>query len=86
MDLMHIVWSVIVGFVVGLLARAIMPGADHMGFIATSVLGIVGSFVGGFLGSLIWKPKEGQALFHPAGFFLSVMGAVIVLFVWHRLQ
>ena len=85
MGIMHIVWSVIVGFVVGLLARALLPGADHMGFIATSVLGIVGSFVGGFLGSLISKPKEG-ALFHPAGFFLSVIGAVILLFAWHHLQ
>ncbi len=86
MSIMHIVWAVIVGFVVGLIARAIMPGADHMGFIATSVLGIVGSFVGGFLGSLIWKPKEGAAFLHPAGLFLSVVGALLVLFVWHHLQ
>ncbi len=86
MGIMHMVWSVIVGFVVGLVARAIMPGADHIGFIATSALGIVGSFVGGFLGSLIWKPTEGQSAFHPAGFVLAVVGAVILLFVWHHLQ
>ncbi len=85
MGVMHIIWSVIVGFVVGLVARAITPGTDHMGFIATSVLGIVGSFVGGFLGSLIWKPKEGGAV-HPAGFILSVVGAVLLLVVWHHLQ
>ncbi len=86
MGIMHIIWAVIVGFIVGLVARAIMPGADHMGFLATSLLGIVGSFVGGFVGSLIWKPTEGQSAFHPAGFFLSVIGAIIVLFVSHRLQ
>ena len=85
MGVMHIVWSVIVGFVVGLVARAIAPGADHLGFIATSVLCIVGSFVGGFLGSLIWRPKEGASV-HPAGFILSVVGAVLLLVVWHYLQ
>lgn len=84
MGIMHIVWSVIVGFVVGLLARAIMPGADHMGFLATSVLGIVGSMVGGFIGGMISKPVEG-ATFHPAGIVLSVVGALVVLFVWQRL-
>ena len=85
MGIMHIVWSVIVGFVVGLVARAITPGADQMGFIATSVLGIIGSFVGGFLGSVIWKPKEGGTV-HPAGFFLSVVGAVLLLVLWHHLR
>ena len=85
MGIMHMVWAVIVGFVVGLIARAIVPGADHMGMIATSVLGVVGSFVGGMLGSVIWKPKEGQA-FHPAGFVMSVAGAILILFVWHHLQ
>ena len=44
--MIHILWSVIVGFVVGLIARAIMPGVQHMGFIATTLLGIGGSFVG----------------------------------------
>jgi uncharacterized membrane protein YeaQ/YmgE (transglycosylase-associated protein family) len=84
MGIMHIIWSVIVGFVVGLVARAIVPGADHIGFLATSALGIVGSLVGGFLGSVISKPTEGSQ-FHPAGFFLSVVGAIITLVVWHHL-
>jgi uncharacterized membrane protein YeaQ/YmgE (transglycosylase-associated protein family) len=57
MGIMHIVWSVIVGFVIGLVARALMPGVDHMGFFATAALGIVGSFVGGFLGNLIKTPS-----------------------------
>ncbi|MGH7895076.1 MAG: GlsB/YeaQ/YmgE family stress response membrane protein [Candidatus Binatia bacterium] len=84
MGIGHVIWSVLVGFVIGLVARAIMPGADHMGFLATSVLGIVGSLAGGFLGSLVSKPHEG-ATFHPAGFALSVVGAMIVLFVWQRI-
>jgi len=80
---MHILWSIIVGFVVGLCARALLPGAQHLGFILTSILGIVGSFVGGFLGSLISKPKQGS-MFHPAGFIMSVIGALIVLYLWTR--
>jgi uncharacterized membrane protein YeaQ/YmgE (transglycosylase-associated protein family) len=85
MGVMHIIRSVIVGFVVGLIARAIVPGADQMGFFATAALGIVGSFVGGFLGNLIRRPSEG-AQFHPAGFAMSVLGAIVALFVWHQLH
>jgi len=83
MGVVHILWSVITGFVVGLFARAIMPGADHMGFLATSLVGVLGSLVGGFIGGLVSRPKEG-AVFHPAGFFLSVVGALVILFVLRR--
>lgn len=84
MGVMHIVWSVIVGFVVGLIARAVMPGAQSMGFFMTSIIGIVGSFVGGFIGSLISKPEPGSN-FHPAGFFMSIVGALVVLGAWRFL-
>ncbi len=77
--MLHLIWSVIVGFVVGLIARAILPGADHMGFIMTSLLGIVGSVIGGYIGRLINKPEPG-ATFHPAGFLMSIVGAVVLLF------
>ena len=80
----NLIWSVVVGFVIGLIARAIMPGVQHMGFIATTALGIAGSLLGGLLGGLISKPKEG-AKFHRAGFVLSIIGAIIVLFLWQRL-
>jgi uncharacterized membrane protein YeaQ/YmgE (transglycosylase-associated protein family) len=83
MRLGHILWSIVVGFVVGLIARAILPGADHIGFIATVALGIVGSLVGGLIGSLISKPKDGAA-FHPAGFVMSIVGAVILLVIWRH--
>jgi len=85
MGLMHLVWAVIVGFIAGLLARALMPGPDPMGFLGTVALGIVGSVVGGFLGGLIWRPRE-EAPFHPAGFVMSVVGAIVVLFVWQRVR
>lgn len=79
--MLHILWSIIVGFIVGLIARALVPGTQHMGFLATSVLGIIGSLVGGLLGRLISKPREG-APFHPAGFFLSIVGAIVLLLIW----
>jgi uncharacterized membrane protein YeaQ/YmgE (transglycosylase-associated protein family) len=81
MSVIHILWSILIGFIVGLIARALMPGVQHMGFIATVVIGIVGSLVGGVLGSLISRPRQGS-WFHPAGFFLSIVGALVVLFLW----
>jgi len=82
--MLHLIWSVIVGFIIGLIARAIVPGADQMGFIATAVVGIVGSLVGGFIGTLIKRPEPG-ATFHPAGFLMSIVGAVVLLVVWRAM-
>ena len=81
--MLHIIWSIIVGFVIGLLARAIVPGAQHMGFLATALLGILGSVVGGLLGRLISRPKEGST-FHPAGFLMSIVGAIVLLVIWMK--
>jgi uncharacterized membrane protein YeaQ/YmgE (transglycosylase-associated protein family) len=83
--MLHILWSIIVGFIVGLIARAVVPGAQHMGFIATVILGILGSLIGGLLGRLISRPKEGSA-FHPAGFFLSIVGAIVLLVIWAHVR
>ena len=82
--MLHIIWSIIVGFIIGLIARAIMPGAQHMGFIVTTLVGIGGSFVGGLIARIFSPPKEG-AFIHPAGIILSVIGAMIVLFVMSRM-
>jgi uncharacterized membrane protein YeaQ/YmgE (transglycosylase-associated protein family) len=79
--IVHVLWSIIVGFFVGLIARALLPGNDKMGFIATVVVGILGSLVGGFLGGLISKPAPGSK-FHPAGFFMSIICAILLLFLW----
>lgn len=77
--MLHIIWSIVVGFFVGVLARFFYPGAIHLGFILTVLLGIGGSIVGGLIGSLISKPADGAA-FHPAGILMSIVGAVILLF------
>ena len=81
--MLHILWSIIVGFFAGLLARAVYPGANPMGLVKTTILGIVGSIVGGLIARLIWK-HEPEQKFHPGGLVLSIIGAVIVLFVWQR--
>ena len=82
--MLHIIWSVLVGFVVGLIALWFVPEAGHMGFWATSFVGIGGSIVGGLIARIFSQPKDG-AFFHPAGFFLSIIGAVILLFALIKL-
>jgi uncharacterized membrane protein YeaQ/YmgE (transglycosylase-associated protein family) len=77
--MLHIIWSILVGFIIGLIARALMPGVQHMGFIETSLVGIGGSILGGLIARIFSKPADG-AIFHPAGFLLSIIGAVIVLY------
>ncbi len=81
----HIVWSIIVGFFIGLIARAVLPGTDQMGFIATTGVGIVGSVIGGFVGRLIKTPEPGSK-FHAAGFFMSIVGAVVLLLALRFIQ
>ncbi len=78
--MLHLIWMLLTGFIVGLFARAIMPGADHMGLFATALLGIAGSFVGGLLVRLVHRPEPGSA-FHPAGMLGSVVGAVLLLYL-----
>jgi len=82
--MLHFIWYIIVGFIVGLIGRAIMPGAQALGFIMTTLIGIGGSIVGGLIGRLFSKPEPG-ATFHPAGFIMSIIGAIILLFVWIKL-
>ena len=81
--MLHIIWSIIVGFIVGLIARAIMPGVQQMGFIMTTLLGVGGSIVGGLIGRLFSKPEPGSS-FHAAGFIMSLVGALLLLFLWGR--
>lgn len=80
MGIMGIIWMIIVGFIVGLLARFFYPGAIALGFWMTTLLGIGGSIVGGVIGSLIWKSPDGK--FHPAGIVLSIVGALILLWAY----
>lgn len=79
---MGIIWIIIVGFVAGLVARFLAPGPNNpAGFILTTVLGIVGAFLATLIGQTIgwYRPDQG------AGFVAAIIGAVVVLFIWHRL-
>jgi uncharacterized membrane protein YeaQ/YmgE (transglycosylase-associated protein family) len=79
---MHFIWMAIVGFIVGLVARAVLPGTQSLGIILTSVLGIVGALVAGFLGQAIGIYQSGEA----AGFIASVIGAILVLFIYGKIK
>jgi uncharacterized membrane protein YeaQ/YmgE (transglycosylase-associated protein family) len=75
---MTILWTILIGFVVGLIARALMPGRDSAGVIVTTALGIVGAVVGSLVGRGLGMYAEGE----PAGFFMSLIGAMAVLFAY----
>ena len=60
--MLHVIWHIIVGFVVGLVARAVMPGAQSMGLIKTTLLGIVGGVVGGLIGAALFQTRTGLGL------------------------
>lgn len=72
---MGIIGTIVIGFLVGLLARFLKPGNDKMGFIMTTVVGIAGAFLGSYLGQLLGIYEVGQ----PAGFLGAVVGAILVL-------
>jgi uncharacterized membrane protein YeaQ/YmgE (transglycosylase-associated protein family) len=75
---MHIVWTILIGFVAGLIARAIMPGKHAMGFFLTAALGIAGSLVATYGGQALNWYSAGQG----AGFIGSVVGAIVVLVIY----
>ena len=79
---MGIVWTIIIGFIVGLLAKFLTPGRDPGGFIITALLGIVGSLVATFGGQALGLYRAGE----PAGFFGSLVGAIIVLAIYHFMR
>ncbi len=78
-------YYLIVGFIVGLLARAIMPGRQHMGIILTTVLGIVGSFIGGLIGNLFGGTHDLWSI-RASGWILSIIGAVLLLAIAQAVQ
>jgi uncharacterized membrane protein YeaQ/YmgE (transglycosylase-associated protein family) len=80
MGIMGIIGTIIVGFIVGVLARFFYPGAVPLGFWLTVALGIGGSIVGGLISSLIWKSPDGK--FHPAGWIMSLIGALLLLWLY----
>jgi uncharacterized membrane protein YeaQ/YmgE (transglycosylase-associated protein family) len=78
---MHYVWIVIVGLVVGALAKLFMPGRDPGGFIITIIIGIAGSFLASFLGKAAGLYRQGES----AGFIASILGAMLLLFVYRMI-
>lgn len=75
---MGIIAFIIIGLIAGLIARAILPGRQSMGLLATTLLGMVGSLVGGLVGSLF--VRDGRLFdLHPSGLLMSVVGAIVVL-------
>jgi uncharacterized membrane protein YeaQ/YmgE (transglycosylase-associated protein family) len=81
--MMNIISTIIVGFVVGLIARFIYPGGVPAGWILTTLLGIGGSFVGTFIGGLFTREKDMMKI-SPAGFLMSIVGALVLIFLAHR--
>ena len=74
---MTIIWAIIIGFLVGIVAKFLMPGRDPGGWIVTILLGIAGSFVGGFLASALLGRQE-----QTAGWIGSIIGAIVLLFIY----
>jgi len=74
-----IIGWIIFGIIVGLVARLLHPGRDPGGFVVTCLIGIAGSLLGGFLGRAMGLYREGQG----AGFIMSVIGAILLLVIYH---
>ena len=77
-----IIYLFVVGVIAGYLARLLVPGRDPMGFVRTVLLGIVGSFVGGFLGYVLFGEDLNQGAIQASGIFGSIVGAVIALLIY----
>jgi len=78
---MHFLWMLIIGLVIGAVAKFIMPGKDPGGIIVTMLIGIAGALIAGFLGRAVGWYNEGE----PAGFFASVVGAILLLIVYRMI-
>jgi len=79
---MHILWVIIIGFIAGIIARLLAPGPNNpAGFILTTLLGMAGAFIATFIGQAIGWYRLDQG----AGLIGAIVGALIVLFIWHRL-
>jgi len=76
--MLSLIWTAIIGLIIGAVAKLIMPGKDPGGWIVTILLGLAGSFTAGYLGRLVGWYKEGQS----AGFIMSVLGAVLLLYLY----
>jgi uncharacterized membrane protein YeaQ/YmgE (transglycosylase-associated protein family) len=79
--MLSILWTALIGLIIGAVAKLLMPGKDPGGWIITMLLGLAGSFIASYLGRMIGWYKEGQE----AGFIMSVLGAILLLFLYRML-
>jgi uncharacterized membrane protein YeaQ/YmgE (transglycosylase-associated protein family) len=79
---MHILWTLLLGLIVGIIAKFIYPGRESMGWIMTIILGIAGSFVATYLGHWLHIYQAGQT----AGFIGAIVGALILLFIYNLIK
>lgn len=77
---MSLIWTIIIGFIIGVLAKLISPGKENMGFITTTLLGVGGSLLAGYVGQAIGWYRVGEG----AGFIVSVIFAVLILFLYGK--
>jgi len=75
---MHLIWTIVIGFVIGAVAKFVMPGRDPGGFIITTLLGIGGALVANWIGGMLGIYTPGEA----AGFIASVLGAILLLYLY----
>jgi uncharacterized membrane protein YeaQ/YmgE (transglycosylase-associated protein family) len=80
--MLHLIWTALIGLVVGALAKLIMPGKDPGGIFITMLIGIAGAFLGTWLGRLVGHYQPDQS----AGFLMSLVGAIILLGIYHLIR
>jgi uncharacterized membrane protein YeaQ/YmgE (transglycosylase-associated protein family) len=81
--MLHLIWYIIVGFLAGCVAKALLH--THLSITWTIVLGIIGSIIGGAVTHLFYPPSAGGR-FHAAGLIVSILGAILVLYLWHKFR
>ncbi len=79
--MLRLIWYIVVGFLAGCVAKALLH--THLSIMWTIILGIVGSIIGGAVTHLFYPPSAGGR-FHPGGLIVSILGAILVLFLWHK--
>lgn len=79
---MGLIWTIVIGFLAGVVAKFIFPGKENMGFLMTTVLGIAGALVASFLGKLVGWYEPGQG----AGFIGAVVGALLLLWIYGKVK